>query len=415
VSEELSQRDRIAAVVEHVDIAATGEEIGTAANAAIPQLQTSDPDEMADTIEAATSNVIAILEGLNAGADAGSLTAPGVSLDWAESLVHRAVDLSAVPWAYNFGQSRVQEALRGAVEQADVPAEQKWEIVNALSKYVNAYVEGVCAEMVDHFTQTRDRHYGDPGTMRREIVDAVLGGRLTDASTAAEGLGYRLDGSQIAVIVWADSADPDRAATTPVVDAAARLLTSLGATSMLVLPSAQSVVWAWGTGNGVRDGLDQQLSVGPGLYASVGAVGDGLAGFVRSHEDAAQARRMAGLLSRRAGSVVRYRSVALTSLIASEPTQAARFVADELGEIAGDTDQMRRLRATLVAFFDEGMRPVRTGRRLGIHQNTVLYRVKQAEQLLGHPIATRRLELEAALRLADAQTALGAFDPARRL
>jgi DNA-binding PucR family transcriptional regulator len=92
--------------------------------------------------------------------------------------------------------------------------------------------------------------------------------------------------------------------------------------------------------------------------------------------------------------------VALASLITSDAGQAGRFVREELGPVADDSDQMRRLRATLTTFLDEGMRPVRAARRLGIHQNTVLYRIRQAEELLGRPLTERRLELEAALRLA---------------
>ena len=38
-------------------------------------------------------------------------------------------------------------------------------------------------------------------------------------------------------------------------------------------------------------------------------------------------------------------------------------------------------------------------RRLSVHENTVTYRVQRAEELLGHPVSERRLELQVALRL----------------
>jgi DNA-binding PucR family transcriptional regulator len=66
------------------------------------------------------------------------------------------------------------------------------------------------------------------------------------------------------------------------------------------------------------------------------------------------------------------------------------------------------MRATLGVFFEEGMSWQRTARRLGVHQNTVMYRVRRAEEILGRPLADRRLELESALRLADAREALRA-------
>lgn len=402
-------KETLALVEEQFDADATGEIVGLAAVESIPQLRASDADMPDDAVAAAISNVNAIIGGLREGVAGNAVGAPEQSLEWAESLVHRAVDLSAVPWAYSFGQARVDEALRGAVDRADIPVDQKWEVASQLTRYVNAYVESVCAAMVDHYTVTRERHYGASGAVRREAVDALLDGSLTDAEAASKDLGYALDGPQVAAIVWSDPFDDS--ASAPMIDIAADLLGALGATRTLVLPGGQNIVWAWGGGDSVRDGLDQSLSVGPGVYASIGAVGAGLDGFVRSHNDAAQARRMSGILHRRPGSVVRYRSIALTSLIASDPRQAARFVEEELGAMVEDTDQMRRLRATLAVFLDEGMRPVRTGRRLGIHQNTVLYRIKQAEELLGRSVATRRLELESALRLADAREALTGFEP----
>jgi DNA-binding PucR family transcriptional regulator len=53
----------------------------------------------------------------------------------------------------------------------------------------------------------------------------------------------------------------------------------------------------------------------------------------------------------------------------------------------------------LRAFYDEGSSFVRAARRLGVHENTVTYRVQRAEELLGHPVSERRLELQVALRL----------------
>ena len=74
-----------------------------------------------------------------------------------------------------------------------------------------------------------------------------------------------------------------------------------------------------------------------------------------------------------------------------------------------------RLRATVRVYLEENLSPARAARRLGIHQNTVVYRVKQTEELLGHAIEQRRLQLEVALRLSDMIDGLrGAADRGRR-
>ena len=44
------------------------------------------------------------------------------------------------------------------------------------------------------------------------------------------------------------------------------------------------------------------------------------------------------------------------------------------------------MRHTLSAFYEEGSSFVRAARRLGVHENTVTYRVQRAEELLGHSV-----------------------------
>ena len=66
----------------------------------------------------------------------------------------------------------------------------------------------------------------------------------------------------------------------------------------------------------------------------------------------------------------------------------------------------REVRATLCVYLEEYASPARTSRRLGIHHNTVVYRVREAEKLLGRPVKERRMELEIALHLADHLEAL---------
>jgi DNA-binding PucR family transcriptional regulator len=71
----------------------------------------------------------------------------------------------------------------------------------------------------------------------------------------------------------------------------------------------------------------------------------------------------------------------------------------ELGPLADDDEQAARLRETLAAFLAEGGRWRATAARLGLHENTVLGRVRRIEALLGRRCTARRFELEAALRL----------------
>jgi DNA-binding PucR family transcriptional regulator len=71
-----------------------------------------------------------------------------------------------------------------------------------------------------------------------------------------------------------------------------------------------------------------------------------------------------------------------------------------LGPLGADTDDARRLRETLEAFFEANSNFRATAARLGIHHNTVRYRLEQIERLLDRPIGQQRLHLELALHLA---------------
>jgi hypothetical protein len=391
-----------------IDQSVVGEQIAGAICEFVPGMARSDDPEVRTTmVGTATANVARAVDGLLAGAAPQDVEMPSANHLWVEDLVHRGLDVSTVPWSCNYGQSGLADALREVVRDADIPGVDKLTVADDLSKYAAGYVSSVCAQMVEHYETEHQLWAGGATAVRREVVNALLEGRLTDAQTAGETLGYSLAGHHVGVIVWAHTRGDSQRPGQRELEASARtLLRTLGAVDAFTVSAGATACWAWGSGADVRDAVGENAQIDVGMYAAVGGVGEGLDGFVRSHHDATQARRMAGLLSRRPGSVINYRAVALTSLIARDPRQAARFVDDELGPLAGDTDSMRRLRATLTVFFEESMRITRTARRLGVHQNTVLYRVEQVETLLGRPLGERRLELETALRLADARDAL---------
>lgn len=71
----------------------------------------------------------------------------------------------------------------------------------------------------------------------------------------------------------------------------------------------------------------------------------------------------------------------------------------ELAGLVSADDASARLIATLRIFLDEGASHNRASKRLGIHENTVRYRIKQAEALLGRSVEERTLELQVALAL----------------
>jgi DNA-binding PucR family transcriptional regulator len=53
-------------------------------------------------------------------------------------------------------------------------------------------------------------------------------------------------------------------------------------------------------------------------------------------------------------------------------------------------------------YLEENASRSRAAKRLGLHENTISYRVRQAEEALGHPLETHALELRVGLALLPA-------------
>ena len=101
-----------------------------------------------------------------------------------------------------------------------------------------------------------------------------------------------------------------------------------------------------------------------------------------------------------AASLTHFGDVELAVLLAQEPELAQNFVRRELGPVATDTPAAAELRETVACYLANDRSLARAAEQLHVARNTVAYRVKKFEKLAGRDLKDRRLELEAALRLA---------------
>jgi DNA-binding PucR family transcriptional regulator len=72
-----------------------------------------------------------------------------------------------------------------------------------------------------------------------------------------------------------------------------------------------------------------------------------------------------------------------------------------LAPLAVDDEAHGRLRDSVGAFLDTGGSLSGAAERLGCHKNTVQYRIRRAEERLGHSMRERRVDLELALQVSD--------------
>jgi purine catabolism regulator len=151
-----------------------------------------------------------------------------------------------------------------------------------------------------------------------------------------------------------------------------------------------------------RAGSDDALSLG------VGIVRDGLAGIRRSHAEARQAL----LLGRRLegpGHLTLFGDLGVYRLIfaAEQMPELHDLYNQTLGALLGyDRQNNAGLVGTLDAFFAANGSPKDAAERLGVHRNTVLYRLDRIREITGYDLddAGMRLRLQLALSI---HTALG--------
>ena len=137
-----------------------------------------------------------------------------------------------------------------------------------------------------------------------------------------------------------------------------------------------------------------------GVLVAFGKPGSGITGFRTSHAEALQAARIGSLARGGQAAVTSYARVELVSLLAGDLVRARAFVAGQLGPLASTAEAAERLRATVLAFLSSGGSATRVAKELYVHPNTVGYRIKRAEELLGRSVVERPIELTCALTLA---------------
>jgi DNA-binding PucR family transcriptional regulator len=260
-----------------------------------------------------------------------------------------------------------------------------------------AYVDRISDVLVEEYGTERERMMRGASHLRAETVRAILAGGPVDEETLHGRLGYDIRRRHVAIRV-ASSTSEVRGLERAGREAAAAVASG----EPLIVPSGAASFDVW---SGSYDTVDttqlERYAPPEGIRVAFGRPGQGLEGFRRSHREAVQAARVASLSRGLQCEVVGYAQVELVSLLASDLPRAREFVVSRLGPLAAAGEPAQRLRETLRAFLAAGGRSVRAAKQLYVHQNTVTYRVKRAEELLGRRVAEEPVELLCALMLAD--------------
>jgi len=297
----------------------------------------------------------------------------------------RLGDLRMLLAGYRVAHMVLWEGWLALVRASDAEEESRYELLRLGSRFFFRYA-AVLSDHVSRGYQAEFERSLQSGEQRRfGAIRAVLEG----AVTAGEGLDLNLEQHHLGLVAWGVDGQ----------EAARELAAALGRRLLSVSPF-ERVWWGWLSGTQplglAPEAAVKTLATAPGTGLTVGLEAFGAEGFRVTHRQAQRARRVA---SRLGLSVVAYADVVIEAHLGDDDAEARAFVTHELRGIADDSATSHRIRETIAAYFDAEHNAASAAAALGVHQQTVANRLRAAEERLGHPVAVRRIELEAALRL----------------
>jgi hypothetical protein len=379
---------------------------GTLVGTIHESLEELDEDMRPWTRQSTRANLGVMVTLLREGADPRSAQAPPEAIAYAKEYVVRGLDFTLLQRAYRSAQGRFAGMILERLRQATDDPDRLADAMGFFNAWIFAWIETIDRQLTEVYMHEREQRVRGAAAMRAAEVRALLGGAPVDLAAASTRLGYELDRFHVGYVVWTESAGDSpgggHSLYGEMEQVAATVAESLGARGTLTVPQGRHLAcWA-----GRREPLhldDLRVPFGAGATASVaaGSPARGVEGFVLSHREALLARRVAQLEANGRPVCVSYPDLALDSLITGDLEAAERFAARELGPLAAGDEATHRLASTLAVYLEESRSFARAARRLGVHTNTVTYRVHRAEEVLGHPVAERQLELRVALRLLD--------------
>jgi DNA-binding PucR family transcriptional regulator len=357
------------------------------------------------TVETITAIITGFARMVLRGEEPHDIVVPAEPLEYARSFVHRGLDRQLLVREYRLGHEELRRVCEGILAEQSLQAEALATVRDALGAAQFGYDDVLGSRVLEEYEAERARWARSAEKLRHETVTAILVGEPVDTQHAGGVLRYPLELAHVAFVLWNEASDDGLVAEDRLRAAARELASRAGCQSSLVVPASRLVTWAW---LGFRAGPDERLMAtvleprrADRISIAAGEPATGIAGFRNSHAEALAARRIAKLSKSRTGTVTRWQNVAILALLSADAERARQFVTRELGPLDADNDAMARLRATLAVYFREGDVIAATAQRLGVHINTISYRLRQCEELLERPVKQRRFELEAALLLRD--------------
>jgi PucR C-terminal helix-turn-helix domain/GGDEF-like domain len=317
----------------------------------------------------------------------------------ARVLARRGSELTVLVAATRYGQAVFWPAVMRAVEQTIDPPAARMRMLGIVFDRFGRYLEAELEQAVAVFQAERDLRMRGADLRRRATIEAVIRGDELNVDSASRALGYELRWLHTGLVLWSSAPGPD--GLDVLESFARRIATRLGTRRLLMTPSGSGEVSAWlATDRPPEPGELAGIEIAPEVCVAIGRPAPGIAGFRRTHDEA-QAARAVALRTEPARPITCYADIEIVSLLTRDQRGADALVARELAGLSGTDANSAKLRRTALAFIQCAGSATAAGRKLGVHTNTVRYRVEQAERRLGRKLVDDGLPLQLALMLSE--------------
>lgn len=357
----------------------------------------ADDDLRGLTLGSCSSNLEAVLSMVRHGIDVSAATAPVTALEHARAMATRGYNVDVMLRFYRIGHAYFTERILARIIDFVPDPALALVVVTNLQRYGFAYVDRISSEVAAEYVAELDRIQNRVRAARTDAVRSLIAGDPIDLGRAERTLSHRLTGWQTGFVCWTDRDDVDLARVGTAVGA------HFGSRHPLLVPDGAQALWGWVSTTRAPDMAPEDLApvadqIPKMVRISIGTPSRGPGGFRDSHAQAQRGRRIIEL-SGRGTPVTPYAELALVDTMSGDLDLARAFVATELGALAVQGRREDEERRTLLAVLDAQGGLAAAAEELGVHRNTVLQRMRRAEERRGGPATDRVAELHAALRL----------------
>ena len=256
------------------------------------------------------------------------------------------------------------------------------------SEQINSYSQS-CVELLAKMIEDERVEYANRSPDRQyEAALAILSGSVRDPKEARHVLGYRLDQTHQAMIIW--SRDPEVKADDLEALADRVELAVSGARALRIIAKA-STVWLWLPAPISVEALNSIIS--ESFEIAIGRVLQGFSGFRESHQNALATQKFM-IQSRRQDRIVSYDQIKLAHQML-EQARFSQLASDTLGRLLHTQEDIRE---SLRVYLSEGANAAQAAKALGVHRNTMNRYLERASDLLPEPLSSKnRLQVGAVL------------------